>query len=83
MCMEMISKKVSGSMLLIVAFTFMAAFDHSTLAVRLIPPLSDIMYAQGEANCIDKESCDQRPINFSLMCNKVMCTMTNARYFLF
>ncbi|KAL9342948.1 hypothetical protein Peur_063379 [Populus x canadensis] len=41
-------------MMLIVAFTFMAAFAHSTLAVRLIPPLSDIMYVQGEANCIDK-----------------------------
>ncbi|KAJ6859911.1 hypothetical protein NC651_036283 [Populus alba x Populus x berolinensis] len=37
------------------AFTFMAAFAHSTLAVRLIPPLSDIMYAQGEANCIGKD----------------------------
>ncbi|KAJ6865940.1 hypothetical protein NC652_037460 [Populus alba x Populus x berolinensis] len=53
--MEMISNKVSGLMLLIVAFTFMAAFAHSTLAVRLIPPLSDIMYAQGEANCIGKD----------------------------
>jgi len=48
--MEIISKKVSSLMMLIVAFTFMAAFAHSTLAMRLIPPLSDIMYAQGEAN---------------------------------
>jgi hypothetical protein len=52
--MEIISKKVSSLMMLIVAFTFMAAFAHSTLAMRLIPPLSDIMYAQGEANCLDK-----------------------------
>ena len=52
--MEIISKKISSLMMLIVAFTFMVAFAHSTLAMRLIPPLSDIMYAQGEANCLDK-----------------------------